>query len=159
MVDDDRGVRGVAWRVRYVSWNDSSDCDGGVVGVVGDCGGGNGEGGGGDADGVGACFGVDGGSGGTRWTWPAEVVFEVGVWWMAGGGGVGGGGSGAAAERIAGFDIHITKQRINVSNIQCFDHGVRLHNVIKVDVPFKGWFAAANISGALPIARYSSAEF
>ena len=50
MVDGDRGVRSVARRVRYVSWDDSSDCDGGIVGVVGDCGGGNGEGGGGDVD-------------------------------------------------------------------------------------------------------------
>ena len=46
MVDSDRGVRGVAWRVRYVSWNDSSDLNGRVVGVVCDCDGGNGEGGG-----------------------------------------------------------------------------------------------------------------
>ena len=43
MVDGDRGVRGVARRVRYVSWDDSSDCDGRGVGVVGDCDGGNGE--------------------------------------------------------------------------------------------------------------------
>ena len=74
-----------------------------------------------------------------------------GVRLVGDGGGVGG-GVGAAAERIAGFDIHITKQRINVSNIQCFDHGVRLHNVIKVDVPFKGWFAAT-IMWTLPIAN------
>ena len=68
MVDSDRGVRGVARRVGYVSGDDSSDCDGGGVGVVCDCNGGNGKGGGRDVDGVGACFGVDGGSGGTRWT-------------------------------------------------------------------------------------------
>ena len=68
MVDSDRGVGGVARRVRYVSWNDSSDCDGGGVGAVGDCDGGNGEGGGEDTDGRGACFGVDGRSGGAFWT-------------------------------------------------------------------------------------------
>ena len=68
MVDSDRGVRGVARRGGYVSWDDSSDCDGGGVGAVFYCNGGNGEGGGGDVDSVGACFGVDGGSGGTRWT-------------------------------------------------------------------------------------------
>jgi len=68
VVDGDRGVRGVARRVRYVSWDDSSDCDGGSMSVVGDCDSGNGEGGGRDADGVGACFGVDGGSGGAGWT-------------------------------------------------------------------------------------------
>ena len=66
MVDGDRAVRGVARRVGYVSWNDSSDCDGGCVGVVCDCDGGNGEGGGGDGDSVGACFRVDGRCGGTR---------------------------------------------------------------------------------------------
>ena len=67
MVDGDRAVRGVARRVGYVSWNDSSDCDGGGVGAVGDCDGGNSEGGGEDVDDRGACFGVDGRSGGAGW--------------------------------------------------------------------------------------------
>ena len=63
-----------------------------------------------------------------------------GVRFVGDGGGVGG-GIGAAAERVAGFDIHITKQRINVSNIECFGHSVRLQYIMKVDMPFKGWFA------------------
>ena len=37
VVDGDRGVRGVAQRVRYVSWNDSSESDGRGMGVVCDC--------------------------------------------------------------------------------------------------------------------------
>ena len=109
MVDDDRGVRGVARRVGYVSWDDSSDCDGRGVGVVGDCDGGEGEGGGGDADGVGAaaCFRVVGRCGRTKRACPAEVVLEVGVGWVAGWGGGGGGGGGAAAERGACFDSNL----------------------------------------------------
>ena len=43
MVDGDHGERGVARRVRYDSWNDSSDFDGGGMGVVFDCHGGDGE--------------------------------------------------------------------------------------------------------------------
>ena len=41
---------------------------------------------------------IDGGGGGFGWTGPTEVVFEVGVGWVAGCGGVGGGESGAATE-------------------------------------------------------------
>jgi hypothetical protein len=37
----------------------------------------------------------------TGWAGPTEVVFEVGVGWVAGWGGGGGGGVGAAAEIIA----------------------------------------------------------
>ena len=67
MVDSDRGEAGVAWRVGYISRNDSSDLNGGVLSVVCDCDCGNGEGGGEDADSGGTCFRVDGGSGGAGW--------------------------------------------------------------------------------------------
>ena len=59
---------------------------------------GGGEGGGGDADGVGACIGVVGRCGGTKQACPAEVVFEVGVGWVAGWGGGGVGKVGAASK-------------------------------------------------------------
>ena len=83
MVDSDRGVRGVARRGGYVSWDDSSDCDGRGVSVVGDCDGGNGEGGGRDADGVGVGTMI------TSWTVCEMKGNEAGVcfWCQNGGGG------------------------------------------------------------------------
>ena len=99
VIDGDRGVRGVAGRCRYVSWDGSSDFDGGAVGVVfyGDDG--EGEGGRRDVDGHAAQL-VDGGGDAVRWAQPAEVVFDVAVWRMAGwrGGGVGEGST--AAKRV-----------------------------------------------------------
>ena len=43
---------------------------------------------------------VDSSGRGTGWTGPAEVVFEVGVGWVAGWGGGGGGGGGAATKGV-----------------------------------------------------------
>ena len=45
------------------------------------------------------CVLIDGCGEGIRWTCPTEVVFEVGVWWVAGLGGGGGDGGGAGSER------------------------------------------------------------
>ena len=61
--------------------------------------GGGGERGGYDFDMVSTVSCVGGGRFGTSGTGPTEVVFEVGVGWVAGWGGGGGGGGGAGAER------------------------------------------------------------
>ena len=50
---------------------------------------------------VGALSCVGGGRRGTEWTGPTEVIFEVGVGWVAGWGGGGSGEVGAATQRVA----------------------------------------------------------
>ena len=68
-----------------------------------------GEGGGCDVDVIGAFGCVGGGGRGAEGTGPAEVVFEVGVWWVAGwgsGGSCGGGATSVVVARVnVGFKI------------------------------------------------------